>query len=98
MDNISLHDRIVKAYKEVYGLKTKGFNKFLSKILDGPLSYRMVPDAYKYCDWCNALHVYEIENHNRIENKLDKYIELWFDADCEGVWFLLYAKPIYGIQ
>jgi hypothetical protein len=90
---MTLHGERIKHLINKEGLNKKGFYNKLNHTIETDHTfniYQLVPDAYKICEFCKCVKVFEVENSNQVSDiKLDKYSELWFDLDSVGWWLFL---------
>ena len=74
-------------------------NDFSADVLGAVNRFNRRPDCFRVCEnkYCKAIHVYEVEDSNKISDyKMTDYAWLWFDLVGDYWDLFLYSVNRYG--
>tara|TARA_R100001480_G_scaffold12339_1_gene21121 strand:- start:572 stop:1048 length:477 start_codon:yes stop_codon:yes gene_type:complete len=82
-------------YKDEFECGWKADADFFVDEIMGDLT--RVPDAYRICEFCKTVFMYEVEDSHKITaHKMADLANLWFYLDCEYWDLVLYSVDRYG--
>ncbi|MAC54890.1 MAG: hypothetical protein CME31_20315 [Gimesia sp.] len=59
--------------------------------------FTRVPDAYRICEWCKTIFMYEVEDSHKITtDKMAAYADFWFQLDSDYWRLVVYSVDRYG--
>jgi hypothetical protein len=78
-------------------LKQWGHEDYIATAREDLAEFQVRPDAYTFCDFCECVHTYEIEDTCKMDDvRLKRYINLYFLLDFLEIDLVVWTVSRYG--